>query len=324
MSGLQISIVIRCYNEEQHIGRLLTGILQQTIKDVEIVIVDSGSTDATLAIASRFPVKIVHIPKHEFTFGRSLNMGCSAACGDIVVIASAHVYPLYDDWFEQLLSPFSDPFVAIVYGKQEGNEVTKYSEKQIFSRWFPSQSNFNQLHPFCNNANAAIRRSLWEKIQYDEMLTGLEDIDWAKRIIGMGYKVAYSADAAIVHIHEERAKSIYNRYSREAIALKHIFPDHQFHLWDFVRLFVSNMASDYYHAVYDHVLLQNLSTIPVFRLMQFWGTYRGFTKKHTPLDEIRQTLYHPRELSRMKTENKSVRDSRRIDYQQITNETIGA
>ncbi|QXE23130.1 hypothetical protein B6N60_01819 [Richelia sinica FACHB-800] len=43
-----ISIIIRCYNEEEHIGRLLSGIIQQTIKDVEIIVVDSGSTDATM------------------------------------------------------------------------------------------------------------------------------------------------------------------------------------------------------------------------------------------------------------------------------------
>ena len=55
------SVVIRCCNEEHHIGRLLSGITQQTIRDAEIIVVDSGSTDATLSIASRYPVKIRHI-----------------------------------------------------------------------------------------------------------------------------------------------------------------------------------------------------------------------------------------------------------------------
>ena len=87
----KLSIVIRCYNEEEHIGRLLSGIMQQTVKDVEVVIVDSGSTDATLSIASRYPVRVVHIAPQEFSFGRSLNRGCAAATGDILVFASAHV-----------------------------------------------------------------------------------------------------------------------------------------------------------------------------------------------------------------------------------------
>ena len=105
----KLSIVIRCYNEEEHIGRLLSGIMQQTVKDVEVVIVDSGSTDATLSIASRYPIRVVHIAPQEFSFGRSLNRGCAAATGDILVFASAHVYPLYDDWLEKLVRPFDDP-----------------------------------------------------------------------------------------------------------------------------------------------------------------------------------------------------------------------
>ena len=48
---MNCSIVIRAYNEEKHIGRLLEGIQHQTIKDVEIILVDSGSTDSTVSIA---------------------------------------------------------------------------------------------------------------------------------------------------------------------------------------------------------------------------------------------------------------------------------
>ncbi|MFB8794966.1 MAG: glycosyltransferase [Microcoleus sp.] len=48
---VKCSVVIRCYNEEQHIGRLLSGIMEQSVRDVEIILVDSGSTDATVGIA---------------------------------------------------------------------------------------------------------------------------------------------------------------------------------------------------------------------------------------------------------------------------------
>ena len=105
---MKCSIIVRCYNEEEHIGRLLTGIMEQTLRDIEIIIVDSGSTDATLKIASRFPVRIVSIKPEEFSFGRSLNIGCEKAIGDFIVIASAHVYPIYKDWLEKILEPFVD------------------------------------------------------------------------------------------------------------------------------------------------------------------------------------------------------------------------
>ena len=85
-----MSLVIRCYNEERHIGRLMDGVLQQTTRNVEIIVVDSGSTDSTRDIVSRYPIKLLAIPKEEFSFGHSLNIGCAAATGDVIAIASAH------------------------------------------------------------------------------------------------------------------------------------------------------------------------------------------------------------------------------------------
>src|SRR3989304_1065489 len=184
---MNCSIVIRAYNEEKYIGRLLEGIRQQTLKDVEIILVDSGSADATISIAESFAARSVRIPSDEFTFGRSLNFGVRAATREFVVIASAHVYPVYPDWLESLLSPFEDEKVVLTYGKQRGPEPVKFSEQQIFHQWYPDVSKPRQATAFSNNANAAIRKSLWEKNPYDETLTGLEDLAWAKWVKEQGY-----------------------------------------------------------------------------------------------------------------------------------------
>jgi glycosyltransferase involved in cell wall biosynthesis len=288
------SIVIRAYNEEKHIGRLLTGIMQQTIKDVEIILVDSGSTDRTLAIASQYPVRILHIQPEEFTFGRSLNRGISAAKGDLIVIASAHVYPVYPDWLARLLEPFEDPKVAVTYGKQRGPESSKFSEQQLFHRWYPDHSDPRQAHPFCNNANAAIRRSLWERRPYDETLSGLEDLDWAVWAMDQGYAVAYVAEAEMIHVHNETPRGVYNRYRREAMAFKRIFPNERFTLWDLARLTVSNIASDLWHAGRQGVLSKHWRSIFWFRWMQFWGTFQGYRQSGPLTWQLRQTFYYPR------------------------------
>ena len=308
------SVVIRCCNEEQHIGRLLTGILQQNIKDVEIIVVDSGSTDATVSNAKRYPVKILHIQPYEFSFGRSLNIGCHAARGEFIIIASSHVYPLYEDWLERLLDPFSDPKVALVYGKQRGNETTKYSEHQVFAKWFPDESKPYQDHPFCNNANAAIRRAFWEKLPYDETLTGLEDIEWAKRALDLGYKIAYTPDAEIIHVHDERFRQIFNRYRREAIAMRRIFPHEHFNLWDFVRLCAGNIISDFRHAKHDGAIQGNIISILLFRLMQFGGTYRGYNQRSPVTDQLRQRFYYPKGFKRSISETKEYNQKILIDY----------
>ena len=130
------SIVIRAFNEEKHLGRLLEGISQQTIQDVQVILVDSGSTDNTVKIAIEKNVQVISIDPGDFTFGRSLNMGIEAAESDLVLIASAHVYPVYPDWIEKMLGPFSDPSVALAYGKQRGITGSQFSERQIFIHWY--------------------------------------------------------------------------------------------------------------------------------------------------------------------------------------------
>jgi rhamnosyltransferase len=303
---MRVSIVIRCYNEERHIGRLLAGIMEQTLRDVEIIVVDSGSTDATVAIASRYPVRIVTIPKEEFSFGRSLNLGCAAATGDIIVIASAHVYPVYRDWLEQLIAPFDDPQTALVYGKQRGDENTKYSEHQVFARWFPDKGTLKQTHPFCNNANAAIRRSLWQQFPYDESLTGLEDLDWAARVQAQGYTLAYIPAAEIVHVHEETWTQVYNRYRREAMAFKRIFPQADFTFRDFLRLWVGNTVTDWRRAFREGVLRREWRSILLFRWMQFRGTYHGYQERGDLDAHLRRKFYYPN--TRFSTPSASSRD----------------
>jgi len=312
-----ISIVIRAYNEERYLKRLLEGISQQTVKDVEIILVDSGSTDGTIAIAESFGAKIVHIPSAEFTFGRSLNFGVREATREFIVIASAHVYPVYPDWLETMLRPFQDESVALAYGKQCGYEGSKYSEHQIFQQWYPDASSMDQATAFCNNANAAIRKSLWEQHPYDETLTGLEDLEWGKWAKGQGYKIAYVAEAEIVHIHNETPRGVYNRYRREAMALRRIYPETNFNLYDFVRLTITNIFSDLWHAARDGVLLKSFSSIFWFRFAQFHGTRMGHRETSLVTPQLRETFYYARE--RKKKEDRK-RDVKPINYNQENNE----
>ena len=107
MEVTTISAVIRAFNEEGHLGRLLHGLAAQSQPPDEIIVVDSGSTDNTVEIAEQAGCKIVRIAKDEFTFGRSLNRGCEVASCDGLLIVSAHVYPLYDDYVEHLARPSS-------------------------------------------------------------------------------------------------------------------------------------------------------------------------------------------------------------------------
>jgi glycosyltransferase involved in cell wall biosynthesis len=308
---MNCSIVIRAYNEEKHIGRLLEGIRHQTIKDVETILVDSGSTDGTVSVAESFGARIVHIRPEEFTFGRSLNYGIKAATHEFIVIASAHVYPVYPDWLETLLKPFTDESIALTYGKQRGPDFAKFSEQQIFHQWYPDVSKPKQETAFCNNANAAIRKSLWERNPYDETLTGLEDLAWAKWAKQQGYDIAYVHEAEIIHVHNETPHGVYNRYRREAMALRKIYPEAHFNFYDFIRLTTTNIFSDLWHAAREHVLLKNLASIFWFRFMQFHGTRIGHRETSLVTPQLRETFYYARER---KGKEERKRDVEPINY----------
>ncbi|MFZ5856401.1 MAG: glycosyltransferase family 2 protein [Chloroflexota bacterium] len=308
---MNCSLVIRAYNEAQHLPRLLEGLAHQTVKDVEVILVDSGSTDGTVSIAESFGAKVMRIRPEEFTFGRSLNLGVREATRELVVIASAHIYPVYPDWLESLLRPFEDEKVALTYGKQRGPETAKFSEQQIYHQWYPDHSMPRQPTAFCNNANAAIRKSLWEKNPYDEALTGLEDLAWAKWAKEQGHEIAYVAEAEIVHIHNETPRGVFNRYRREAMAFKRIHPESHFNLYDFLRLTSMNIFSDLVHAWRERVLTKNLASIFWFRFMQFHGTRMGYRESGLVTPQLRETFYYARE--RKKKEGKK-RDVEPIQY----------
>jgi glycosyltransferase involved in cell wall biosynthesis len=308
------SVVIRAYNEEAHIARLLLGILHQSVRPIEIILVDSGSTDATLAVAARYPVRILQIAPQAFSFGRSLNLGCAAARGEFVVIASAHVYPVYGDWLAQLVRPFRDRRVAAVYGKQRGGPETRFSEERILRQWFPEVSTSGQASAFCNNANAAIRRSLWRRRPYNEDLPALEDVDWATWARREGFHIAYQAEAEVVHIHDETRGAVFNRYRREAMALKRIRPEESFGLGDLLRLLSTHVFLDLKAAVRQGEAGRRWAEILWFRWAQFWGTYRGFATAGPLTGELKEAFYYPRRPSRPAAEG---RRRRPLDYAEI-------
>jgi rhamnosyltransferase len=313
---MNCSIVIRAYNEAEHLPRLLEGLSHQTVKEVEVILVDSGSTDATASIAESFGARVVRIAADEFTFGRSLNLGIRAAKHEFVVIASAHVYPVYPDWLECLLHPFNDNKAALVYGKQRGTSTSKFSEQQIFRQWFPDVDALRQPSPFCNNANAAIRRSLWEEHPYDETLTGLEDVAWAKWAQSQGWDIAYASKAEVIHTHNETPRGVLNRYEREGMAFKQIFPESHFNVYDFVRLTTTNILSDLGHAARERILLRNLASIFWFRTMQFWGTYQGYRLSGPLTAHLRQTFYYPRGANANSLSETKEREVQPIRYNQ--------
>lgn len=287
-----ISIIIRTLNESRHLGRLLDVIQSQQHAGLthEVVVVDSGSSDGTLDIARRHGCRLLTIRRDEFSFGRSLNIGCEAAQGDYLVFISGHCIPTNDQWLCELTRPLIDGRASYSYGKQIGGDTTQFSERQIFAKYFPDADAIPQQELYCNNANAALLRSAWSRYRFDEGLTGLEDLHLAKRLMEAGQNIAYTARACVHHLHDESWEQVERRFEREALALQRIMPEVHIRQRDVFRYIASSIWGDAKKARAEKTLTRSIRSIVLYRIHQYLGSYRG-NRVHQELSHVQKERY---------------------------------
>jgi rhamnosyltransferase len=293
---MKISIIIRTLNEEKYLEDLLISIKNQNLgsnefdSEVEIVLIDSGSTDKTINIAKKFNCLIHYIERQQFSFGRSLNIGCKISTGDIFVFVSGHCVPIGDNWLRNLCLPLVDRKIQYAYGKQIGGRDTRFSESRIFQKYFKNQSEIPQKGFFCNNANSAILASTWARYPFNEDLTGLEDMEMAKRISSENGLIGYVADAIVAHHHHENWSQIRKRFERESLALQSIKPEIHLTKIDLIRYIIYSVFSDISSAVHEEKFLLNVIDIILYRYNQYIGSYRG-NKIHRILSKSEKEKY---------------------------------
>lgn len=302
-----VSVIIRTLNESRYLSELLAALRCQTLDDfdLEIVIVDSGSTDKTLDIARGYGCSITHIHKSEFTFGRSLNVGCRIAKGDYLIFISGHCIPVDRYWLCRLIKPLRESISEYTYGRQIGRDNTKFSERCLFGKYFPEYSKIPQEGFYCNNANSAIKRDVWEKYKFDETLTGLEDMHLAKSIVSDGGSISYVADANVFHIHDESWRQVRIRYERESYALRQIAPEIQLSLFDVIRYVCVGVIEDARIAFAQKKFMKESVAILMFRLMQYWGAYKGNHEHRVLSNKEKYKYFYPKDLEKGKYEEKN-------------------
>ena len=317
----ETSIIIRTLNESRHLEKLLSGIQRQSYRDYEVILVDSGSTDGTLDIAGAYGARIHHIPQRDFTFGRSLNLGCEAAQGQYLAFASGHVWPVSNTWLENLVRPFDEAVVGMVYGRQRGTALNRISELRDLQENFGRTSRLFVDEPNGNNGNAAIRKDLWLEQPFDESLSGLEDIDWARKAQRKGYRVYYAADAAVYHVHEETLKQVYNRYLREAMAFKRMFPGRRFFATDLAKGIVYSVLRDVLYSARNR-RYRKLYEVPGTRLAEFLGTYNGTRYYDSAVRQRARKLAVPQRCPSVVIDGPGISALRETDIRAVGNRDV--
>jgi rhamnosyltransferase len=194
---MRASVLIRTKNEEQGIGTTLDAVFSQSLPPHEVLIIDSGSRDQTLQIASHYPVKILKMSPKAWSYSRALNVGAREATGDFLVSLSAHSPPVGDEWLSNLLRHFHDPSVAAVWGPRNPKDPAESTGRLL--RQEPGSYTFETRHWGLSNHNSAFRRSLWLEFPFDEDLPATEDKAWAAEAMARGYSIIYDPAAAVQH-----------------------------------------------------------------------------------------------------------------------------
>jgi glycosyltransferase involved in cell wall biosynthesis len=209
-----VSIIVRTKNEERWIAHCLEMLFAQEYQDFEVILVDNESDDHTVQVARRYPLSsIVNIK--NFRPGLALNEGIRASSGKYVVCLSAHCVPVDKSWLSNLVRNFETDDIAGAYGRQIPVSFTDDIDKRDLLIVFGQDRRVQEKDCFFHNANSIIRRDVWDKHQFDEEVTNIEDRVWAKQILQEGYKIIYDPEATVYHHHglhqgnkKDRAKGV--------------------------------------------------------------------------------------------------------------------
>jgi rhamnosyltransferase len=232
----RLSIIILTKNAGPHFQEVLVGLFSCTgIDKAEIIVIDSGSVDLTLDYARCYPqIRIHSISPGEFGHGRTRNLGMRLAHGDILIYLVQDATPATPDFLLRLTAPLANQEVAATYGRQlprvTANPVEQFFLQTTYpdflqTRTFAVSQGITIRSIFFSNVCSAIRRSVWNRIAFDEQLIMSEDQKWAKEVLLQGHSIVYEPSATVIHSHNYGLKKVMQRNFDSGYSLRGIVKD---------------------------------------------------------------------------------------------------
>lgn len=224
----EISIALLTYNAGDLLRRVLESVrAQETTHAVEIVAVDSGSTDGTVALLRAFDVHVIEITQEDFDFGATRNRLFEACSGSFIVNLSQDAVPASPQWLEHLVRPLlDDPQVAVSCGRSIPDPDREYRqfpwERNGYFYFTRASRRFNERYGTgVSFANSALRRSVWEVLRLDAQAIS-EDMQFQQKLHATDYTRAYPDDAPVLHHHDYSLPALYRRCRNEGLGLRQL------------------------------------------------------------------------------------------------------
>jgi glycosyltransferase involved in cell wall biosynthesis len=188
-----VSIIVCTYNHGIYIAKCIEGILKQTFRDFELIILDDGSSDNTDEIVKSFNdgrIRYIKKYKNSGSIGRIRNKAVSYAGGDYIFFTDSDCIPK-TDWVEKGLVKLRKENVYVIEGKlvyhRDGYKPA-LSERKVS----------NEFGGMCMNANMAFRKEIFEEFNYDPSMRRQEDRDLAIRI-RRKYEIPFASSCIVYH-----------------------------------------------------------------------------------------------------------------------------
>lgn len=296
------TVAILTYDGEVYLERILKQVTEQDIDGtVEVLVIDSGSTDSTLEIVRAFPtVRLHEIPNSEFGHGKTRNLAAQLARGEFIAFLTHDAVPASKHWLRELLKPFElDPRIVAVMGKQIPRPgcfpLLKYEIRGVFAGFGPdfgtsvfykdefvqSEGVLNAIS-FYSDVNSAARRDfLLNTIPYRDVRYA-EDQLFGKDLIEAGFRKAYAGRAAVEHSNDLTLSEYGRRIFDETVGLRQIgFAIPELTRSGQLRLTVRGTVGDTLRILRDGDFswkrkLYWLAINPLFQLRK-WSSYRAST-----------------------------------------------
>jgi GT2 family glycosyltransferase len=232
-----VSIILPVKNGEAKLRNLLPAILGQKTRDyVEIVAVDSASSDGSVELLKQANATIISIDPRSFNHGLTRNLATTYASGSIFVFLNQSTLPADEQWLANLIRPFADdPSLAAVCGRvlprpdadllttREINTNVNASTERMITE-ITDWNLYQTLRPHIIRAlvnfhtlSAAIRADVFRKIPFREA-NFAEDLIWGKEALEAGLRIQFEPSSLAFHSHNYSVLDIFRRNFDDGVA----------------------------------------------------------------------------------------------------------
>jgi len=285
-----VSIIIPTFNAEIYLEKLLDKLRIQSLKEYELIVIDSSSDDETVGIASKYTENVIVIPQKEFDHGGTRTKAAQMAKGEVIVFLTQDALPCNQHTIKNIVKIFNGSKIGAAYGKQVSYEETNLFGKHLrefnytdeaYVRDASDVKRFGLKTAFLSDSFAAYRKSSLKAIGWfkDGLILGEDTYAGAKMILD-GYSLAYVPDAKVYHSHSYTVLQEFKRYFDIGVF-------HQTEAW-ILRSFgkVEGEGMRYVKSEFNYLLAHNAwGEIPEFfvrNAMKYLGYKLGKNYKRCP------------------------------------------